>query len=70
MPGVEEIPPLAGCTDVVVDLPPVVEAAHAKGVPVIVDCAAQLPPRRNLTDVLATGADLAVFECFTVFPRS
>ena len=49
-------------TQLLPDLPPVVEAAHAKGVPVIVDCAAQLPPRRNLTDVLATGADLAVFS--------
>ena len=28
----------------------------------IVDCAAQLPPRRNLTEVLGAGADLAVFS--------
>lgn len=44
------------------DLTAVVAAAHAKGVPVIVDCAAQLPPRKNLTQVLATGADLVVFS--------
>ena len=49
-------------TQLLSDLPAVVAAAHAKGVPVIVDCAAQLPPRRNLTDILATGADLAVFS--------
>eukprot|EP01043_Picozoa_sp_COSAG02_P063572 COSAG02_NODE_9048_length_2350_cov_24.346068_2_plen_222_part_00 len=49
-------------TQLLSDLPDIVAAAHAKGVPVIVDCAAQLPPRKNLTEVLATGADLAVFS--------
>lgn len=44
------------------DLPGVVAVAHARGVPVIVDCAAQLPPKANLTSVLASGADLAVFS--------
>lgn len=49
-------------TQMLSDLPAIVAAAHAKGVPVIVDCAAQLPPRKNLTEVLATGADLVVFS--------
>jgi D-glucosaminate-6-phosphate ammonia-lyase len=42
-------------TQALQDLSAVVKAAHARGVPVIVDCAAQLPPRSNLTAVLATG---------------
>src|SRR5690606_4852784 len=37
--------------------------AHARGVPVIVDAAAQLPPVENLWHYTAeTGADLAVFS--------
>jgi L-seryl-tRNA(Ser) seleniumtransferase len=45
------------------ELAQIVEIAHAKDIPVIVDAAAQLPPRSNLTD-LATkvGADLVVFS--------
>ena len=44
-------------------LPAVVEVAHARGVPVIVDAAAQLPPRSNLTDLTTkVGADLVVFS--------
>ena len=43
-------------------LPPIVEMAHERGVPVIVDAAAQLPPRANLTDLTAMGADLVVFS--------
>jgi len=45
------------------ELGAIVEIAHARNVPVIVDAAAQLPPRSNLTD-LATkvGADLVVFS--------
>jgi L-seryl-tRNA(Ser) seleniumtransferase len=43
-------------------LAPVIEIAHRSGVPVIVDAAAQLPPRANLTDVTAMGADLVVFS--------
>jgi uncharacterized pyridoxal phosphate-dependent enzyme len=49
-------------TQTLEDLSAVVAAAHARGVPVIVDCAAQLPPKSNLTSVLASGADLAVFS--------
>lgn len=40
----------------------VVAVAHAKGVPVIVDAAAQLPPRHNLTRFIAAGADLVAFS--------
>ena len=44
------------------ELPPIVEAAHSRNVPVIVDAAAQLPPRSNLTDLPAMGCDLTVFS--------
>ena len=40
----------------------VVEVAHDKGLPVLVDAAGQLPPRSNLRDILATGADLVCFS--------
>ncbi len=40
----------------------VVRAAHARGFPVLVDAAAELPPRSNLKDLIATGADLVVFS--------
>ena len=43
-------------------LPEVVEIAHAKGVPVIVDAAAELPPRANLKRFIAEGADLVAFS--------
>ena len=43
-------------------LPPVIEIAHNAGLPVIVDAAAQLPPRSNLTEITAMGADLVVFS--------
>ena len=43
-------------------LPPVIEIAHNAGLPVIVDAAAQLPPRSNLTEITALGADLVVFS--------
>ncbi len=36
--------------------------AHDKGVPVIVDAAAELPPRANLRRFIAEGADLVVFS--------
>ena len=36
----------------------VAEVAHAKGVPVLVDAASQLPPTRNLHRFLEEGADL------------
>jgi len=44
------------------ELPPILEAAHAQDVPVIVDAAAQLPPRSNLIDLPAMGCDLTVFS--------
>ncbi|MFA6109838.1 MAG: aminotransferase class V-fold PLP-dependent enzyme [Candidatus Latescibacterota bacterium] len=44
------------------ELPEIIRLAHARKVPVIVDAAAQLPPRANLTDLPAMGVDLAVFS--------
>ena len=43
-------------------LPEVAEIAHAKGVPVIVDAAAELPPRSNLKRFIDEGADLVAFS--------
>ena len=43
-------------------LPEIIEVSHGRGVPVIVDAAAQLPPRANLTELTAMGADLVVFS--------
>ena len=43
-------------------LPDVVAAAHAHGVPVLVDAAAQLPPAANLRRFIAEGADLVCFS--------
>jgi D-glucosaminate-6-phosphate ammonia-lyase len=40
----------------------VVKAAHAAGVPVIVDAAAQLPPQANLRRFIELGADLVAFS--------
>jgi L-seryl-tRNA(Ser) seleniumtransferase len=40
----------------------VVAVAHAAGLPVIVDAAAQLPPQSNLTAFIAAGADLVCFS--------
>lgn len=36
--------------------------AHAAGVPVIVDAAAELPPKANLRDIARRGADLVIFS--------
>jgi seryl-tRNA(Sec) selenium transferase len=45
------------------DLPTTVAIAHARGVPVIVDAAAQLPPHTNLWHFTGeAGADLALFS--------
>ncbi|HUG15818.1 MAG TPA: aminotransferase class V-fold PLP-dependent enzyme [Thermomicrobiales bacterium] len=38
------------------------EIAHRKGVPVMVDAAAMLPPAENLTRIIADGADLVVYS--------
>jgi D-glucosaminate-6-phosphate ammonia-lyase len=40
----------------------VVEVAHAAGVPVLVDAAAQLPPAHNLKRFIEAGADLVAFS--------
>ncbi|HVL23907.1 MAG TPA: aminotransferase class V-fold PLP-dependent enzyme, partial [Thermomicrobiales bacterium] len=43
-------------------LPEVAEIAHARGIPVVVDAAAALPPRANLRRFIAEGADLVAFS--------
>jgi seryl-tRNA(Sec) selenium transferase len=43
-------------------LPEVVAVAHARGVPVLVDAAGQLPPVGNLQRFIAEGADLVAFS--------
>ena len=43
-------------------LPMVLQVVHARGLPVIVDSAAQLPPRENLRRFIAAGADLVLFS--------
>jgi D-glucosaminate-6-phosphate ammonia-lyase len=40
----------------------VVRRAHAHHLPVLVDAAAELPPRANLKAIVVTGADLVVFS--------
>jgi len=40
----------------------VVRVAHGHGVPVIVDAAAELPPRMKLTQYIEAGADLVIFS--------
>ncbi len=44
------------------DLPMVLATAHAHRLPVIVDAAAQLPPRENLRRFIDAGADLVLFS--------
>lgn len=39
-----------------------VECAHRRGLPVLVDAAGELPPRANLTRLIAAGADLVAFS--------
>ena len=39
-----------------------VAEAHKRGLPVIVDAAGELPPRENLTQIPASGADLVTFS--------
>ena len=46
----------------ILSLQQVVEIAHRRGVPVIVDAASMLPPRENLTRFLRLGADLVSFS--------
>ena len=40
----------------------VCEAAHSRGVPVIVDAASFLPPRANLRRFIAEGADMVIYS--------
>jgi len=40
----------------------VVDMAHARGVPVIVDAASFLPPRANLRRFIAEGADMVIYS--------
>ena len=40
----------------------VVERAHKHGLPVLVDAAGELPPKRNLVEIAALGADLVGFS--------
>src|SRR5439155_9501825 len=40
----------------------VVERAHRCGLPVLVDAAGELPPRKNLSAIAAMGADLVAFS--------
>ncbi len=44
------------------DLADVCDVAHAHDVPVIVDAAAELPPKENLTRFIEEGADLVTFS--------
>lgn len=45
-----------------VDLPTVIDVCRAHGVPLIVDAAAQLPPKENLRRFIAMGVDLVAFS--------
>jgi L-seryl-tRNA(Ser) seleniumtransferase len=54
---------LAGWTSAgALDLAAVIRIAHARGVPVIVDAAAQLPPKANLWELTGMGTDLVLFS--------
>ena len=44
------------------DLPTAIAACRAAGIPLIVDAAAQLPPKENLKRFIAMGADLVAFS--------
>lgn len=44
------------------DLKTLVAMAHARGLPVLVDAAGELPPRANLKKIVASGADLVAFS--------
>ncbi|HVX62857.1 MAG TPA: aminotransferase class V-fold PLP-dependent enzyme [Pirellulales bacterium] len=44
------------------DLETLVARAHARGLPVLVDAAGELPPRANLKQIIASGADLVAFS--------
>ncbi len=46
----------------IVDLPTAIAACRANGIPLIVDAAAQLPPRDNLRRFIDMGVDLVAFS--------
>lgn len=48
--------------DTIATLPAIAAQCRLRGIPVIVDAAAQLPPRENLHRLLAMGADLVAFS--------
>ncbi|MCH9018226.1 MAG: aminotransferase class V-fold PLP-dependent enzyme [Chloroflexi bacterium] len=45
-----------------IPLAQVCEIAHSRGVPVVVDAASMLPPRKNIKKFLAEGADMVAFS--------
>lgn len=51
-----------GLTGKAIPLPEVVRIAHARGVPVLVDAASELPPMSNLYRFLNEGADAVIFS--------
>jgi seryl-tRNA(Sec) selenium transferase len=53
---------LAGMGDRGLSLKTVADIAHKRNVPVIVDAAAELPPRENLRNFVSQGADLVAFS--------
>ena len=50
------------CDGPAIPLSEVCRAAHERGIPVIVDAAAELPPAANLTRFIEEGADLVTFS--------
>ena len=46
----------------IVDLPTAIAVCRANGIPLIVDAAAQLPPKENLRRFIAMGVDLLAFS--------
>ncbi len=50
------------CESSTLSLEEVIAICHARGVPVIVDAAAQLPPTSNLWAFTALGADMVIFS--------
>ena len=53
---------VAGSNEGALPFPTVVEISHARGVPVVVDAAAMLPPVENLTRFISLGADMVSFS--------
>lgn len=51
-----------GLTGKAIPLPDVARIAHARGVPVLVDAASELPPLSNLHRFLHEGADVVIFS--------